>query len=107
MWLVMRGSMGRRQLLPELRLPRSLHMPPHATSIGSIRPRPLRLQQPLRLKRRAPNRSPQVGRGRKNLRMLRKTRQVCSYLNSLEMHLMVIGGCMSGWHKPCKLRRNG
>ena len=62
MWLVMRGSMGRRQLLPELRLPRSLHMPPRATSIGSIRPRPLRLQQPLRLGR-APNWESSGGEG--------------------------------------------
>ena len=107
MWLAMRGSTGRRQLLPELRLPRSLHMPPHATSIGSTRPQPLRLRQPLLLKRRALDQSPQVERGQKNLRTSRKTRQVCSYLNSSETCLTVIGGCMSGWHKPCKLRRNG
>ena len=49
---------------------------------------------------------PQVERGQ-NLRTLRKTRQICSYLNSSETHLTVIGDCMSGWHKPCKLRRNG
>ena len=63
MWLVMRGSIGRRQLLPKLRLPRSLHMPPHTTSIGSIRPQPLRLPQPLHLKRRALNQESSGGEG--------------------------------------------
>ena len=68
---------------------------------------PSRLWQLLCLKRRALDQSPQVERGQKNLRMLRKTRQVCSYLNSSETHLTVIGDCMSGWNKPCKPRRNG
>ena len=106
MWLVMRGSMGRRQLLPELKLPRPLHRLPHATNIGSIRPQPSRPRQLLRLKRRALVRSPQVERGLKNLRASRKTRQACSYLNSSETHPMVIGDCMSGWCKPCRPRRN-
>ena len=76
------------------------------TNIGSTRPWPSRPRQPLCLKRRAPDRSPQVGRVLKNLRASRKARQACSCLNSSETHPTVIGDCMSGWRKPCRPRRN-